>query len=146
MMKNENLRHRTKKFALLVIQFVEALPQNKTCHILGRQLLRSGTSVGANYRAACRAKSPADFISKMGTLEEEADESAFWTELLLESNQAVGPTAAALLKEADELTAIAVASIKTAKRSQSSRKPKSASPVLNPKTNSALRTPHSAVE
>jgi len=76
-MKHDNLKERTKSFALRVIRMAEALPKNKTADVIGRQLLRSGTSVGANYRAACRAKSPADFISKMRTVEEEADESLF---------------------------------------------------------------------
>ena len=73
-MNNENLKKRTKKFALDVIKFFESLPKSETSRILGRQLLRAGTSVGANYRAACCAKSTADFTSKMGTVEEEADE------------------------------------------------------------------------
>src|SRR5215510_5830110 len=84
-MNNENLKKRTKKFALDVIKLFEALPRNETCKILGRQLLRSGTSVGANYRAACRAKSRADFIAKMQNVEEECDESLFWMDSLVES-------------------------------------------------------------
>jgi four helix bundle protein len=79
-MKHQNLQIRTKQFALLVIKFCEILPKDEAARILGRQLLRSGTSVGANYRAACRAKSKSDFISKMGTVLEEADESAYWIE------------------------------------------------------------------
>jgi len=70
-----------------VIKFVEALPKGKTSEILGRQLIRSGTSVGANYRAASRARSTADFISKMGIVEEEADESIYWLELLVDSGR-----------------------------------------------------------
>jgi four helix bundle protein len=89
-MNNENLKKRTKRFALEIIKFVESLPSDKTWAVLGRQLLRSGTSVGANYRAACRAKSPADFIFKMGIVEEEADESSFWIELLLEAEKISG--------------------------------------------------------
>lgn len=116
-MSNENLKQRTKKFALDVIKLFEALPKNETCRILGRQLLRSGTSVGANYRAACRAKSTADFISKMGTVEEEADESAYWIELLVEDGKVHGIKAAPLLKEANELVAITVSSINTARKS-----------------------------
>ena len=87
-----------------------------TSKILSRQLLRSGTSVGANYRAVCRAKSKADFISKMNTVLEEADESAFWIELLVDASKAAKQTADPLLKEANELTAIAAASINTARR------------------------------
>lgn len=84
--------------------------------MLGRQLLRSATSVGANYRAACRAKSNADFISKMGTVEEEADESLYWMELLVEAGIVQADKLDALMKEEDELVAITVASINTAKR------------------------------
>ena len=116
-MNNENLKRRTKKFALEVIQFVEVLPHDDTGRVLGRQLLRSGTSVGANYRAACRAKSNADFISKMGNVEEEADESGYWIELLMESGKVGQTKALPLLKEAGELLAIAVASIRTGRKS-----------------------------
>ena len=116
-MSNENLKKRTKKFALDVIKFFEGLPKNETCRILGRQLLRSGTSVGANYRAACRAKSTADFISKMGTVEEEADESAYWIELFIEDGKVLEAKAAPLLREANELVAITVSSINTARKS-----------------------------
>ena len=116
-MNNENLKNRTKKFALDVIKFFEALPKSETCRILGRQLLRSGTSVGANYRAACRAKSTADFISKMGTVEEEADESSYWIELLIEDGKVSEAKAGPLMKEANELLAITVSSINTARKS-----------------------------
>ena len=116
-MSNENLKLRTKKLALSVIKFFEALPKNETCRILGRQLLRAGTSVGANYRAACRAKSTADFISKMGTVEEEADESSFWLELLVEDGKVPAAKADPLIKEANELLAITVSSINTASKS-----------------------------
>ncbi|MFO1477930.1 MAG: four helix bundle protein [Verrucomicrobiota bacterium] len=115
-MEFENLRSRTKKFALDVIRLVEELPGDRTARILGAQLLRAGTSVGANYRAACRAKSTADFISKMGTVEEEADESGYWMELLLDSNKLGIAKGAKLLREAGELTAISVASITTARK------------------------------
>ncbi len=116
-MNNENLKQRTKLFALEVIKLVESLPPGQTCKILGNQLLRSGTSVGANYRAVCRAKSTADFISKMGTVEEEADESGYWLELLVDSGKVKISNVSVLLKEAGELTAIAVASINTARKS-----------------------------
>lgn len=114
---NQDLRQRTKQFALDVITLVESLPSTETCRILGRQLLRSGTSVGANYRAAKRAKSPADFISKMGTVEEEADESGYWMELLMDSGKIEPKAAESLHRESVELLAIAVASINTARRS-----------------------------
>ncbi|MBI3764615.1 MAG: four helix bundle protein, partial [Chloroflexi bacterium] len=74
-MDKDEMKRRTKQFALRVIRLVESLPNGRTAEVIGRQLLRSGTSVGANYRAACRAKSTADFVAKMGTVEEEADES-----------------------------------------------------------------------
>ena len=114
-MDKEVMKKRTKQFALRVIRLVESLPKGRTTEVLGRQLLRSGTSVGANYRSACRARSTADFISKMGIVEEEADESLFWMELLVESGIMKTVKLEPLLKEADELLAIAVSSIKTAK-------------------------------
>ena len=116
-MKHQNLQDRTQKFALSVIKFTEQLQRDDTSRTLGRQLLRSGTSVGANYRAACRSKSKPDFISKMGTVLEEADESAFWIELLVDAGKANPQHAQPLLAEANELVAIAAASITTAKRS-----------------------------
>jgi len=116
-MNNENLKLRTKQFALRIIKLVESLSRDTTANILGRQLLRAGTSVGANYRAACRSKSVADFISKMGTVEEEADESGYWMELLVDADKIRPVKITALLEEANELTAIAVASIRTARKS-----------------------------
>jgi len=116
-MSYENLKQRTKRFGLDVIRLVETLPKDRTCNILGGQLLRSGTSVGANYRAACRAKSSADFISKLGNVEEEADESGFWLEMLVEAQKLEPSAAAPLIREAGELIAIAVSSIKTARKS-----------------------------
>jgi four helix bundle protein len=83
---DENLfKRRTKQLALHVIKAVESLPKNRTADVLGSQLIRSGTSIGANYRAACRGKSTADVIAKLRIVEEEADESAYWMELLIES-------------------------------------------------------------
>jgi four helix bundle protein len=116
-MNYENLKRRTKKFALNIIGLTESLPKDQTCRILAGQLLRCGTSGGANYRAACRAKSTADFISKFGTVEEEADESGYWLELLVDAGKLNQKPAAALIQEASELTAIAVASINTARKS-----------------------------
>ncbi len=109
------MKRRTRVFALRVIKLVEALPPSRAGDVIGKQLLRCGTSVGANYRAACRAKSPADFIAKMGIVEEEADEVVYWIELLVESNLINEPRVADLLDEANQLTAIVVSSIKTAK-------------------------------
>ena len=115
-MKHQNLQIRTKQFALQVIKFCEGLPKDETSRILARQLLRSGTSVGANYRAACRAKSKPAFISKMGDVLEEADESGYWIELLSESGKVDEKTAVPLLSEANELVAISISSINTAKQ------------------------------
>ncbi|MDB6122786.1 MAG: CHP02436-containing protein [Pedosphaera sp.] len=136
-MSNENLKLRTKRFALDIIMFVERLPRDCTCDVIGRQLLRSGTSVGANYRAACRAKSPADFISKPGTVEEEADESGFWMEMLMDSGKVKTGQIKSLIQETNELPAIMVASINTAKKS--SGKARLATVSI---PHSALRTPH----
>jgi four helix bundle protein len=85
LMEHENLKTRTKSFALRIIKLVESLPKNRISDVIGKQLMRSGTSVAANYRSSCRARSKADFISKMGIVEEEADESLLWMELLVES-------------------------------------------------------------
>jgi four helix bundle protein len=115
-MKPQNLQTRTKQFALQIIKFCEGLAKDDTSRILSRQLLRSGTSVGANYRAACRAKSKPTFISKMGDVLEEADESGFWIELLTESGKVDEKKTAPLLDEANQLVAIAITSINTAKR------------------------------
>lgn len=115
-MKDNDLRTRTKTFALDVIRFCEMLPNDETCRVLRRQLLRSGTSVGANYRAACRGRSKLDFIAKLGIVSEEADETAFWIELLEESGKIGRESSKALLAEANELVAIAVSSINTARR------------------------------
>jgi four helix bundle protein len=115
-MDSEGLRKRTRQFALEIIRVTDALPRGRAADVIANQLLRAGTSVGANYRAACRAKSPADFASKMGTVEEEADECLYWMELLMESGLANGHQVRTLMREADELVAIAVASINTARR------------------------------
>ena len=117
-MNSAELKERTKQFALGIVDLVESLPNHRTADILGRQLLRSGTSVGANYRAACRAKSPADFISKMGTVEEEADESLYWMELLVARKLADPKAFKTWMQEADELLSIAVSSIRTARRNR----------------------------
>src|SRR5215472_7504557 len=88
LMQERDLQIRTKRFALQIIQFCERLPNDETSKILKRQLLRAGTSVGANYRAACRAKSKPSFISKMGDVLEESDESGYWIELLVDAGKA----------------------------------------------------------
>jgi four helix bundle protein len=121
-MKPNDLKERTKRFALQIIEFTESLPKNQTVSVLSRQLLRCGTSVGANYRSATRARSNADFLSRMGIVEEEADECGYWIELLIGSRKVSPSVAAPLLTEAGELVAIAVASIKTARRGKRSTK------------------------
>ena len=133
-MDAEELKRRTKAFAIRIIRLVEALPNSPTARVIGNQLLRSGTSVGANYRAACRARSQADFVSKIGVVEEEADESAYWLELLVEAGILPIDRIKDLLNEANELTAIFTSSGRTAKERQTSRpgtNPQSA--VHNPK-------------
>ena len=117
-MEKKDLKERTKKFALKVIKVVEMLPRGRIADILGRQLLRSGTSVGANYRSACRARSTADFISKMGVVEEEADETIYWMELLIEAGLVRKDDLISLLDEANQILAITISSIKTAQKSK----------------------------
>jgi four helix bundle protein len=121
-MNQEEMKQRTKLFALGIIQLVESLPKERTAGVLGGQLLRAGTSVGSNYRSACRAKSIADFISKMGIVEEEADESLYWMELLIDAGLKANIKIEALMKEAEELLSITVASIKTARKNQGLRR------------------------
>lgn len=116
----DQLQVRTQEFALRVIRVVEALPQGRAAGVIGHQLIRSGTSVGANYRAACRARSTAEFCSKMGIVEEEADESIYWMELLIGAQLIKRLLLAELMREANEILAMVVASIKTA-RSRRSR-------------------------
>ncbi len=129
-MRNQpDLKKRTKAFALRILKLVDALPKTTAGRALASQIMRSGTSVAANYRASCRAKSTADFIAKMGIVEEEADETLFWLELLEESGLVTAAKLAAIKQEANELIAITVASIKTARRNRGS--------------NSTLRVPHS---
>jgi four helix bundle protein len=115
-MNSEDLKLRTFHFGLETIQFAERLPKSTTAATLGKQLLRSGTSVGANYRAACRARSLADFISKMKIVEEELDETLYWLDLFRSSGISKVEDTSKLKKEGNELLSIIVASIKTAKR------------------------------
>jgi four helix bundle protein len=127
-MTKEELKERTKKFALVIIKLVEELPNTNVGRTISNQIIRSGTSVAANYRAACRARSNADFISKINIVEEECDETLFWLEVIVESNLLKKEKLLYLLKEADELTAIFTASGKTARQNN----PKS--PIRNPKS------------
>jgi len=128
----EELKRRTKAFAIRIIRLVEALPNTSTARVIGNQLLRSGTSVGANYRAACRARSQADFVSKIGVVEEEADESAYWLELLVEAGILPIDRIRDLLNEANELTAIFTSSGRTAKHA-AAHKTNPQSAIVNPK-------------
>jgi len=114
----KDLKDRTKQFALRVIRLYRALPRNEEARVIGKQLLRSGTSIGANYRAACRGRSKAEFVAELGIVLEEADETVFWLELLQESDIMNVQSLAPLVEEARELTAIFVASVCTAKESQ----------------------------
>jgi four helix bundle protein len=111
----EELRDRTKAFALRIIRLYRSLPYKTDCQVLGKQLLRSGTSVAANYRAVCRARSKAEFIAKMGVVVEESDEVVLWLELMTESGIVPAKKTESLLKEAHELTAIFAASQRTAR-------------------------------
>jgi four helix bundle protein len=111
----EMLRNRTKAFALRVIRHYRSLPYRADTQVLGKQLLRCGTGVAANYRAACRARSKAEFVAKMGVVVEEADEAILWLELMAESGIVSSDKIEALLREANELTAIFAASQRTAR-------------------------------
>jgi four helix bundle protein len=114
-MNTDEMKERTRAFALRIIHLVEALPRTRTADVIGKQLLRCGTSVGANYRASCRARSQADFVAKMGIVEEEADETIYWIELLVESDLMKKERVVNLLDEANQIVAIVVSSIRTAR-------------------------------
>jgi four helix bundle protein len=120
----KDLPDRTKQFGLRVIRLVDSLPRRKSAAVIGRQLLRSATSVGANYRSACRGRSRADFIAKLGIALEEADESLYWMEMLLEANLVPKPKMTGLIDEANQLVAILTTSAKTARANSSAIKPK----------------------
>jgi four helix bundle protein len=114
---NENeLKKRTKQFGLRFLKLVDSLPNTIAGRAIGGQLVRSGTAVGANYRAACRSRSKVEFIAKLGIVEEEADESAYWLEIIIDGKLLSRELSVPLLDEANELTAIFAASIKTARR------------------------------
>jgi four helix bundle protein len=127
-MNPEDFKARTKTFALRVIRLVESLPNTKVPGVIGRQLLRGGTSVGANYRAACRARSRAEFISKLGVVEEECDESSYWMELLIESRQMKPARLTDFMQESGELLAMVVASSKITRAGSNPK-----SEIRNPK-------------
>jgi four helix bundle protein len=125
-MNAQELKDRTKQFALRIMRLVNALPNTPKGRAIAGQLVRSGTSVVANYRAACRGRSHAEFISKIGVVEEEADETALWLELIVEDKLLPENKIAPLLKEANELTAIMAASHISASRSKRDGRSKSA--------------------
>jgi four helix bundle protein len=120
----EEFKKRTKGLALRVIRLVEALPKGPVPDVVGRQLLRSATSVGANYRAACRGRSSADVLSKLGLVEEEADETLYWLELLVEAQVVPGSRLADLMSETNQIVAMTVSSIKTLRNKPSPPKSK----------------------
>jgi four helix bundle protein len=118
-MNSNDLKQRTKQFALRVIKLVESLPPSQSGRVIGNQLLRSGTSVGANYRSACRGRSKADFIAKVGIAIEEADETHYWLEILTEAGLVPEVRLAGLMQESDELVAILTATVITARKNKS---------------------------
>jgi four helix bundle protein len=117
-MNQDELKDRTKKFALRILKLVDSLPNSASGKIIKNQLGRAGTSVGANYRAACKARSRADFVSKITIVEEEADECMFWLELIMESGMIEENKVKALWQEAKELTAIFTSTGKTARQNR----------------------------
>ena len=117
-MDAEEFKGRTKAFAIRVIQLTEMLPNGKVFDIIGKQLIRSGTSVGANYRAACRARSRAEFVAKIGIVEEEADETIYWLELLSIMAGSLLPVLP-VIAEARQILAMVIASIRTARENRS---------------------------
>jgi four helix bundle protein len=116
------MKNRTKEFARRIIRLCRELPNNREGRLIGNQLFSSGTSVAANYRAACRGRSKAEFVAKLGIVLEEADETLFWLELIDEMPINCGSSVGFLMQECDKITAIMVTSIRTAKEGKSERK------------------------
>ncbi len=121
-MNEEEFKQRTKQIALRVIRLTEALPKTPTAQVISRQLLRASTSVGANYRAACRAKSVSDLIAKLSIVEEETDECLYWIELLIEANVLPEAKVSRLMAEIEEILAMTVSSIKTLRNQKNQSK------------------------
>ncbi|HEY84822.1 MAG TPA: four helix bundle protein [Chloroflexi bacterium] len=117
-MNEELFKKRTKQLAIRIIRVVKALPNDLVGQVIAKQLLRAGTSIGANYRAACRAKSTADMINKFKIVEEEADETLYWLELLIEAEILPQSRLSGLITETDEIVAMTVASLKTLRKKQ----------------------------
>ena len=115
-MTQEEMKKRTKEFAKRIIKLCRALPNSREGRLIGDQLFRAGTYTAANYRSACRARSKAEFVSKLGIVEEEADESLLWLEIIEEMKIIKPHLIKSLIKEADEILSIVVATIKTAKK------------------------------
>ena len=128
-MTQEEMKARTKEFALRILKLVQSLPPNLVTNTIGKQLLRSGTSVGANYRASCRAKSTPDFINKLTIVEEEADESIYWMELLVEAQLVKENLLKNLMDEGNQILSIVVSAIKTSKEKRNPQ-----SEITNPKS------------
>jgi len=122
-MDEQAFKERTQQLALRIIRLVQALPETSVGRVIGKQLLRSGTSIGANYRAACRARSNADMLAKLAIVEEEADETLYWLELLIEADIMPEAKLEALMTETDEIIAMTVASMKTLRRSAGFTRP-----------------------
>lgn len=140
-MTREKLKKRTKAFGLRVMKLVDALPNTTAGRAIGNQLIRSGTSVGANYRSACRGRSDAEFLARLGIVVEEADESGYWMELIIEGKLLPQKQVAALLNESEELVALFTASIRTSRaRNAVSRK----SGVTNQE--SRMKNPESGIQ
>jgi len=134
-MTADDMKKGTREFGLRIVRLVESLPNKRTANVIGNQLLRCGMSVGANYRAACRAKSRADFAAKMGIVQEEADESVYWIEMLVDCGLVKKSLVDPLLSEADEIVSIIVSSIRTAR----------ANGHRSATSKSAIRIPQSAI-
>ena len=122
LMNKAELLARTKAFSLRILKLVDHLPRTTSSRAIGNQLVRSGTSIGANYRAACRARSRAEFAAKLGIVAEEADETIYWLELIRDGNLLPESKIADLLREADELTAIFTAGRRTSTNQTSNTK------------------------
>jgi four helix bundle protein len=118
-MTEQEFKDRTKEIALRVIKLVDSLPNSNSSQVIGKQLLRSGTSIGANYRAACRGKSTADVIHKLSIVEEEADESLYWMELLIDCKLVPECKLVRLMSDVNEIVAMVVASIRTMRSKRS---------------------------
>jgi four helix bundle protein len=135
-MTPQEMKERTKQFGLRVLRLVSALPRNRSTDVLGRQLLRSGTSIGANYRAACRSRSDGDFLARMGIVEEEADETLYWLEMISAAKLVADNRLDDLHNEGEQILSIVVASIRTVK-ARTRKRSGPQSEIRNPKSEMA---------